>query len=322
MDKKIKIIFFGTPSIAVKCLKSLYEERAFEILSVVTQEDKPVGRKKIITPPEVKVFADAHGLPVFQPKSLNDDALLYDKLARLKPDYNVVVAYGQIMSKKWLDMPLKRSINLHVSLLPKYRGASPMQSAILHGDSTTGVTIQEMAFKMDTGKILAQEPFKIASDDTFFEVYDRGGDIGARLLVNTLKADFEDKITPTSQDESQASYCAKITKEDGFVDFATMTAGGIYNQYRAYKMWPGIWTMYKGKRMKLTEIRPVAKDDFGSIDGLRQCPATAGAGSSTSGTFAGQNQLFAKCKEGLIEVLRCQIEGKKEMTVSEFLLGR
>lgn len=310
MDKKIKIIFFGTPSIAVKCLKSLYEERAFEILSVVTQEDKPVGRKKIITPPEVKVFADAHGLSVFQPKSLNDDALLYDKLARLKPDYNVVVAYGQIMSKKWLDMPLKRSINLHVSLLPKYRGASPMQSAILHGDSTTGVTIQEMAFKMDTGKILAQESFKIASDDTFFEVYNRGGDIGARLLVDTLKADFDpslDKcnIVGLRQDESQASYCAKITKEDGFVDFEKMTETDIYNKYRAYKMWPGIWTMYKGKRMKLTEIRLVGDADNSTLKSI----------------FETKDHLSAKCKKGVVEVLKCQIEGKKEMSADEFLLG-
>lgn len=313
MDKKIKIIFFGTPSIAVKCLESLCENSAFQVIAVVTQEDKPVGRKKTLTEPDVKIFADAHGLPVFQPKSLNDDIALYDNFARLKPDYNVVVAYGQIMSEKWLNMPSRFSVNLHVSLLPKYRGASPMQEALKNGDKVTGVTIQKMAFKMDTGDVLAQESFKINPDDTFFEVYERGGEIGARLLVDTLKADFEGKITPTLQDESKASYCTKITKEDGFVDFEKMTEMEIYNKYRAYKMWPGIWTMYKGKRMKLTEVRPVAKDDFGNIDGLRQCPA--------GGTFAGQNRLFARCKEGLIEVLRCQIEGKKEMSAREFLLG-
>lgn len=305
MEKKIKIIFFGTPPIAVKCLKSLCENGAFEVMAVVTQEDKPVGRKKTVTSPDVKIFADAHGLAVFQPESLNDDIALYDKLARLKPDYNVVVAYGQIMSKNWLGMPLKRSINLHVSLLPKYRGASPMQSAILHGDSRTGVTVQEMAFKMDTGHILSQESFEIAPDDTFFEVYARGGDIGARLLADTLKADFEGKIIPTPQDESQASYCAKITKEDGFVDFEKMTETDIYNKYRAYKMWPGIWTMYKGKRMKLTEIRLGGDAD----------------NSTLKSSFRTKDQLFARCKKGVIEVLKCQIEGKKEMSADEFLLG-
>ena len=296
MDSKIKLIFFGTPVIASKCLKAILNDDAFEVSAVVTQEDKPVGRRKIITPPDVKIVAAEKGLSIYQPSVLNDDTALYDRLKRFKPDYNVVVAYGQVMSKEWLFTPSIRSLNLHVSLLPKYRGASPMQEAILHGDRVTGVTIQEMSFKMDTGNILAQESFEIGDNDTFSQVYETAGDIGARLLVETLKADFAGDLTPTPQDESQASYCTKITKEDGRVDFIKMTARAIYNKYRAYKEWPGIWTMLDGKRLKLTEIRLADDADFES------------------------GQIFAKCKDGIIEILKCQIEGKKEVAATQMLL--
>ncbi len=254
MDNKIKLIFYGTPDIAVSCLQSLAEDDSFEILAVVTQEDKPVGRKQVMTPPPVKVYAEEKGIPVYQPGKLDGDDSLFDTLLGLEPDYNVVVAYGQIMPEKWLDMPRLRSVNLHVSLLPKYRGASPMQEALKNGDSVTGVTVQEMVQKLDAGPILGVEEIEILPDDTIFELYEKSTVVGADLLKRVLKEDYSSSITPTPQDESGASYCSKIKKQDGFVDLEVMTAEEIYNKYRAYKSWPGIWTLSGGKRLRLSEI--------------------------------------------------------------------
>lgn len=282
MESKIKIIFFGTPEIAVKSLQALHEHDSFEVVAVVTQEDKPVGRKQVMTPPEVKVYAEEQGLSVYQPRKLNEDDELYEELNALNPDYNVVVAYGQIMSQKWLDMPSKRSVNLHVSLLPKYRGAAPMQEAILRGDTMTGVTIQDMQFKMDTGDILGMSEIAIGPDDTFYDLYETGGEVGAELLVEILQRDFVGEITPIAQDESQASYCSKITKQDGYVDLAFDSAEEIYNKYRAYKMWPGVWTMKDGKRLKLTELA---------------------------------------MQDGELHIFRVHPEGKKEMDYPDFLRG-
>lgn len=311
MNPKIKLIFFGTPDIAAKCLESLMADDAFEILAVVTQEDKPVGRRQVMTPSAVKVYAESEGLPVYQPTNISEDIFLYEKLILLKPDYNVVVAYGQIMSQNWLDLPRISSVNLHVSLLPKYRGASPMQEALKHGDKSTGVTIQKMAYKMDTGDILAQEEFGIEPDDTFLEIYEKAGSIGARLLVETLKSDFDPtsdhgRLTGAVQDASKASYCTKITKQDGLIDFAIMTADEIYNKYRAYKVWPGIYSFWNDKRVKLTEI--IISDEVA----LDIAPGTWGTD---------KDRLFVKSKDSVIEVLRCQLEGKKEMAVADVLRG-
>ena len=306
MDSKIKLIFFGTPDIAVECLKALVENDDFEVLAVVTQEDKPVGRKQVMTPPAVKVYAEDHGLLVYQPACLKDDDELYEVLAALNPDYNVVVAYGQMMSQKWLDIPSKRSVNLHVSLLPKYRGASPMQEALKNGDTQTGVCIQEMVFKLDAGDILAQEEFEIAPDDTFHEVYGHGGKIGAKLLTKVLREDFEGRITPVPQNPEDVSYCTKITKQDGLIDFSTMDATEIYNKYRAYKMWPGIYTFWNDKRVKLTEIK--LTDESGA--------------NAPAGTWGKDgDKLFVNSLDGVVEIIRCQLEGKKEMSVTEVLRG-
>jgi len=288
MDTKIKIIFFGTPDIAVECLTSLNEDDRFEVMAVVTQEDKPVGRKKIMTPPPVKVYAEEKNIPVYQPARLNDSEDLYERLSALGVDYNVVVAYGQIMSQKWLDVPSKRSVNLHVSLLPKYRGASPMQEALKHGDKMTGVTVQDMVFKMDQGDILAQEEFDIGDDDTLYEVYTRASNIGAALLPKVLHEDFLGNVTPIPQSIEGVSYCTKITKQDGFVDLEEDSAEEIYNKYRAYKMWPGVWTMAHGKRLKLTELA------MESSQGL---------------------------EPGRLQILRVQPEGKKEMGYEDYLRG-
>ncbi|MDZ4245085.1 MAG: methionyl-tRNA formyltransferase [Candidatus Gracilibacteria bacterium] len=325
MNPKIKLIFFGTPEIAVKCLEALKSDSSFEILAVITQEDKPVGRKKVMTPPDVKVYAESVGIPVYQPTNISDDVSLYEQLALLPPDYNVVVAYGQIMSQKWLDLPCLRSVNLHVSLLPKYRGASPMQETLKHGDTTTGVSIQEMAFLIDTGGILSQEEFEIEPNDTFLEIYEKAGSIGARLLVETLKSDFDatsdqGRLTGTIQDNSKASYCTKITKEDGFVDFATLTATEIYNKYRAYKLWPGIWTMMGGKRMKLTEVMTLPDADFENLANSGQM-AGLDDDSTLKSMSKTKDRLFARCEEGILEILRCQVEGGTEISAEEFLRG-
>ncbi|MBT6069150.1 methionyl-tRNA formyltransferase [Candidatus Peregrinibacteria bacterium] len=311
MDNKIKLIFYGTPDIAARCLQALVEDDSFEVLAVVTQEDKPVGRKQIMTAPPVKVYAEGQGISAHQPEKLGSEDSLFEELSSLGADYNVVVAYGQMMPQRFLDFPRLRSVNLHVSLLPAYRGASPMQEALKNGDSVTGVTVQEMALKMDRGPILGVEEIVITPDDTIFELYEKSGLVGADLLKRILKEDFseagnEGNISPTLQDESKASYCSKITKKDGEIDFTVMTAGEVYNKYRAYKMWPGIYSFWNGKRVKLTEVK-ISED--------------TGSGVAPGAWGKDKDRLFVKCKDGVIEILRCQLEGKKEMSVAEVLRG-
>ena len=305
---KIKLIFWGTPPIAKQCLSSILDDDSFEVCAVVTQPDKPVGRSQVMTPSPVKELALSHGIPVYEPRTLRDPATVEElegKIRAFGADYSVVVAYGQIMPKSLLNTPMRGSVNLHVSLLPKYRGASPMQEALKQGDSETGVTIQRMVEGLDHGDLLATAPLSILPDDTFTEVYANASRIGSKLLVVTLKDDFAGLVTPKKQTESDASYCTKMTKEDGRVDFTKMTAQEIYNLYRAYKEWPGVWTNLAGKKVLLHAMK------LGSyFEGL---PA--------SFKFVKDEGLYVQCKEGALRLTELQWEGKKKVNFEDFWNG-
>lgn len=293
---KIKIIFFGTPIIAKRVLETLIKDDAFEVLGVVTKADKPVGRKQIITSSPVKTLANEHGIKIFQPESLKKADSEYEIIKKLKPDYFIVLAYGEILPKKWLEIPEKKPVNIHGSLLPKYRGASPLHETLLHGDSETGITIQEMAEKMDSGDIMSAETIKIEDTETITELFEKATETASKLITETIKRDFENKITPIKQDENDATYCKKITKTDGFVLFEEVSANDLFNKYRAYKDWPGIWTFTEngkigtnsGKRIKLLEIELGTENDI-------------------------------KCKNGFIKLIKVQIEGGSPITFNEFI---
>ncbi|TSC57164.1 MAG: methionyl-tRNA formyltransferase [Candidatus Peregrinibacteria bacterium Greene0416_62] len=232
----LHIIFAGTPAFAVPSLEALAKHPAFIVDLVITQPDKPVGRKGIITPPPVKITAEKLGIPVWQPSDINSELPPIADNRSPVPDYLVVVAYGQLLKESLLAFPRIAPLNLHASLLPRWRGASPIQHAILEGDSETGITVQRMVKMLDAGPILAQEKTMIGSRETFSELHDRLAIMGAALLVQTL----QDPLKEMPQSESGITLCKKLTRSSGIVDPKTMTAAEIDRCVRALNPWPGV----------------------------------------------------------------------------------
>ncbi len=242
----MKFVFFGTPDVASETLEILKDAGYLPEL-IVTAPDKPAGRKMLLTPPPAKTWAIENNIPYIQPEDIKD--LVVELLS---VDLFIVVAYGKMMPENLIKLPRLGSINIHYSLLPKYRGASPVESAILNGDDETGVTIQHMEFKMDTGPILAVEKTPIGETETAPELRSRLIKIGGDLLVKMLPDFVEGKIIPTSQNDSQATKCKKMTKEDGLINLED-DAVKNYNKFRAYAKWPRTFFFKDGKRYIITD---------------------------------------------------------------------
>lgn len=243
----MKFIFFGTPDVASETLEILKGVGYLPKL-IVTAPDRPAGRKMLLTPPPVKTWAIENNIPYVQPENITNLVVGLPSV-----DLFIVVAYGKIMPKDLIKMPGLGSINIHYSLLPKYRGASPVESAILNGDIETGVTIQQMEFKMDTGPILAVEKTPIGPSETAPELRTRLIKIGGDLLVKMLPDFIEGKIVPTPQEESQATKCKKMTKEDGLIDLGAELPSVLYNKFRAYAKWPRTYFFKDEKRYVITD---------------------------------------------------------------------
>lgn len=259
-------IFFGTPDVASETLEIL-KTGGYVPSLIVTSPDRPQGRKMIITPPPVKVWAEENKIPYIQPEKFNEE--FFNKLKDISYELSIVVAYGKIMPEKLINLPKLGSINIHYSLLPKYRGASPVESAILNGDTETGVTIQQMAFKMDSGAILVQEKVDILPDEKAQDLRKRLIKIGGELLVkflNTTPSPFGHSPLAggdsTPQDESQATHCSKIKKEDGLMDMKNESSAELYNKFRAYAFWPRTFFFKNNKRIIITDA---ALDDKGNF---------------------------------------------------------
>lgn len=285
MKKNINFVFWGTPDVSSGTLEILKKNGYLPSL-VVTSPDKPQGRKMIITPPPVKVWAIENNIPYVQPEKLTEPLSIFlsreshSELEEAKYDFFLVVAYGKIMPKEILNMPKLGSINVHYSLLPKYRGASPVESAILNGDTETGVSIQKMEFKMDSGPILAEEKIEILPDEKTPELRSRLIKIGGELLVKTLPEFIAGKIEEIPQNENEATFCKKIKKEDGLIDL-NGDAGRNYNKFRAYAHWPRVFFFKNNKRIIITDaaledglfvvkkVLPEGKKEIGYEDFVR-----------------------------------------------------
>lgn len=297
----MKIVFMGTPDYAVKTLEALIKAE-HNVEAVFAQPDKPVGRKHIITPPPVKVCAVENNIPVFQPNTLKDgeaEKVLKD----INPDVIVVVAYGKILPKSILDIPKYGCVNGHASLLPKYRGASPIQWCIVCGETVTGVTTMYMNEGMDTGDILEQTQVQIGENETAEELFERLSVVSADLMVSTLKKLEKGTVIPQKQNEDEATYAPIIKKEMALVDF-NKTAKEICNGVRGYYSWPCAYTFLDGKRVKI--IKAVVGN---------KTNAEAGTVSQNTG------ELHIACKDGSVNVLELQLEGSKPMTAAQFLMG-
>jgi methionyl-tRNA formyltransferase len=304
-QKKLKVIFMGTPEFACAPLYALISDPDIDVRAVVTAEDKPVGRDQKLTPPPVKVMAIKNDLTVLQPAKIADNADFISLVKKLRPDFIVVVAFGKILKKDLLEIPKYGCVNLHGSLLPKYRGASPVEEALLNGDEETGVSFIKMTEKLDAGDILLIQRLKIDPKDNALILREKLSILGARLLPFLLKDIVEGIITPIPQDEKKVSRCRKIKKEDGLIDLASMSAQEIVNRIRAYMPWPQCHILLNGKRFKILEA---------TLEESANAPAPGKI-------IVTDDRLLMGTKNGILLPNKVQMEGKSPMDVQDFLRG-
>lgn len=294
----MNVVFMGTPDFAVPSLENI--AKVHTVQAVFTQPDKPVGRKMILTPPDVKVCAEKLEIPVYQPVKLKDSDS-YDIIKELNPDVIVVVAYGQILPENILNIPKYGCINVHGSLLPKYRGAAPIQWSVLNGDKVTGVTTMYMEKGLDTGDILETKEYEIGINDTAGEVFDTLAEMGGKLILDTLEKAEKGELHPIKQDDSKSSYAKMLDKSMCNIDFSK-TNLQVHNQVRGLSPWPVASTKLNGKVLKIFETR-------------------LAEGKGKPGEILNTNPLTIACGEGAVVVNTVQLQGKKKMDSKAFLQG-
>ena len=296
----MKIVYMGTPDFAVPALKKLAACESHSVIAVFTQPDKPRGRKMILTPPDVKVCAQELNIPVYQPESMRSEKA-YNSLKELNPDVIVVAAYGQILPKPVLDLPKFGCVNIHGSLLPKYRGAAPIQQSVLDGEKITGVTTMLMDVGLDTGDILKTAKTEIGENETAGELFDRLAILGGELIIDTLDALQNGTVTAQKQDESLSTHTSKIDKSLCPIDF-NKPANEVHNKVRGLNPWPVATATISGKRVKVYSTR------------LSEM-------SGEAGTILSLKPFVVACSEKSVEIKELQPEGKKRMTAEAFLAG-
>lgn len=294
----MNVVFMGTPDFAVPSLENI--AKVHNVQAVFTQPDKPVGRKMVLTPPDVKVCAEKLGIPVYQPVKLKDSDS-YEIIKDLNPDVIVVVAYGQILPENILNIPKYGCINVHGSLLPKYRGAAPIQWSVLNGDKVTGVTTMYMEKGLDTGDILETKEYEIGINDTAGEVFDTLAEMGGKLILDTLEKAEKSELHPIKQDDSKSSYAKMLDKSMCNIDFSK-TNLQVHNQVRGLSPWPVASTKLNGKVLKIFETR-------------------LAEGKGKPGEILNTNPLTIACGEGAVVVNTVQLQGKKKMDSKAFLQG-
>ncbi|MCD8027829.1 MAG: methionyl-tRNA formyltransferase [Erysipelotrichaceae bacterium] len=300
---KERIVFMGTASFSLEVFKMLIDE-GYRIVGVVTQPDKRVGRKKTLTMSEVKEEALKYDIPIIQPTKIRND---YQAVLDLRPDMIITAAYGQIIPKAILVYPRYGCINVHASLLPKYRGGAPVHRCIMNGDRLTGVTIMYMAEKMDAGNIIKREMVPIYDNDNVGKLYDRLSVIGASLLKKTLPSIFDKSNDSIPQDESQVTYAYNLTREDEKIDW-NMTSKQVYNHVRGTNPWPGSYSTYNNKTVKIWDGHDQLDDSLLDYDN-----GTIVAISKTA--------IGVKVSDGIYFISELQVEGKKKMLVRDYLNG-
>jgi methionyl-tRNA formyltransferase len=305
--EKTNIVFFGTPEFSAIILEALIKKK-YSIGAVVTQPDKASGRNKLVLPSPVKEVAGRNAIPVLQPKKINGE--LVEELKKYNPEIIIVAAFGKIFPSSLLNSAKYGCLNVHASVLPLYRGASPIQNAILNGDQTTGISLIKMNEGLDTGPVYAKQIIALEADELYQKVSERLAHTAATLLLETLPLIFKGTLTPIPQDEKEATHCQLIEKEDGRL-YWNETAREIFNRYRAFSLWPGVYTYWKRKdtlqRLKLLRIR--------LHEDLQPKEYTLGE------VFLYESGVFIKTALGSIELLEVQLEGKNPLSIRDFTRG-
>lgn len=297
----MNIVFMGTPDFAVPSLEALAKSESYNVKAVYTQPDKPVGRKRILTPPDVKVCAEKYNIAVCQPTTFKDEAVV-EELKSFEPDVIVVIAYGKLLPKTVLDIPKYGCVNIHGSLLPRLRGAAPIQRAVIDGDEETGVTSMLMDVGLDTGDMLIKESVKILPDETAGELFERLSILGTKVLFETLEKMENGTITREKQDDSKSTYAAMLSKEECVIDW-NFSANTVHNKVRGMNPWPVAVTRFRGKKLKIFKTKIIDKR-------------------STPGTVISVNPPIVACGEGAVELLEVQLEGKNKMSAADFFRGQ
>ena len=315
----MRIIFMGTPDFAVPALKALAESEKHEVSLVVTQPDRPKGRSKKPAPSDVKLCAGEYGIPVFQPEKVREKEAV-NRLRREEADIIVVAAFGQILPKEILEMPRYGCVNIHGSLLPAYRGAAPIQWAVLDGQKETGDTIMQMNEGLDTGDILTQEKVELAPDETAGSLYERLSEMGGPLLLRTLDEIAAGTVTPVPQDDAKSCYAKMLRKEMGNIDW-NKSAEEIGRLIRGLNPWPSAYTHWNGKMLKIWMAKPVTEEKLrelgcGGKNGLDFQEAKPG-----TVMIVTRDSLMVETGNGLLALEELQLEGKKRMPVQTFLMG-
>lgn len=293
----------GTPDFSVPVLNELVKEEAYEVGLVVTQPDRPVGRKRTLTPPPVKKAALEHGIDVFQPENIQED---YEPIVQYNPDLIVTAAYGQLLPKELLELPPFKCINVHASLLPKLRGGAPIHYSIIQGYEETGITVMYMVEKLDAGDILTQEKVLITDEDNVGTLHDKLAETGSKLLLETLPKLFKNEINPEAQVESESTYAPNISRDVEKVDWSK-DARDVFNLIRGLCPWPVAYSLYEGQRMKLWDVKLNAAHFTGS-------PGEVVA--------VNDDHFTVLCGDGrAVNIFEVQPAGKKRMSVEDYLRG-
>ena len=297
----MRVVFLGTPDFAIPSLKALLEDDAFEIVAVITQPDKPRGRSKKLTYCPTKEYALEQGLTVYSFDRIRNKENV-EILQSLKPDVMVTAAYGQILSQKVLDVPKLGCVNVHGSLLPKYRGAAPIQWAIINGEKQTGITTMLTERGLDCGDILLKEVVGIGESETAGELFDRLAVLGGEVLVKTLHGLEDGSITPIKQDEEQATHFSMLSKQDGQISWEK-SAQEVHDLVRGVNPWPSAFAQYNDMTIKIWACE--------AVDGKGECGEV----------LKSKDELIIACKDGAVKILEMQIPGKKRMPADEVLRG-
>ena len=295
-----KVLFMGTPSYATEILKELLNNKNYEVIGIFTQEDKPVGRKQVLTPPHIKQYCLENNIniPILQPKKLKDNLVAYISIKESEPDFIVVAAYGQILPKEILN--LAPCINLHASILPNYRGASPIQEGILNDDEYLGVTSMLMEEGLDCGDILGYSYLKNEKNMLVSEAFTKLSNLAAKLTITTL--DNYDKLKPIKQNDSSASFCKKIKKEDGEVDFNS--AKKLFSKYKAYSFWPGIFLKSELKLKDIEFVENSSQNIAGEILEITK------------------DYIVVGCNQGRLKIRTLQAPSKNSINSVEYIKGK
>lgn len=298
----LRILFFSSSPISLPLLRALLRDSRFEVLGLFCQPDKPAGRGQRLTAPETKVLAEAEGIPVYQSAQLKNETELLRAMKELHPDFLLTFAYGQILSEAWLALPVLAPLNVHASLLPLYRGAAPIQAALLDGQTQTGLSLMKMEKEMDAGPVAFQHVFEISSEMTSEDLFDGLADLAAETIPDDLFA-LRERLEFKPQDLSLATFTKKIGKEEGRVNFNS-SAEKIMRAYRAYTPWPGLWTTHEGVRVKLLELESTQEK-------------TLKPGELVYRDFC----FYVGTLDFDLKLLKLQMEGKKPLFVQDFIRG-